>query len=430
MASLEVRGRSFRVVFRLQGIKYSRTLKARSLRSAQMSLLRLEESLDRIEGGTLVPPPGTDLLKFLLEDSPTKSSARTPNGRDPSPIASDGLTLAALFDKYFSMLPAGSLEPCTIQTMKIHQRQLERFFGKAFLINGLNAGNLQAYVESRSHHAGTNGRKLSPVTIKKAVVTLRTVWNWGRQHELITKQYPSRGIKYPKGTEKPPFKTFTEVSRRAPTLTPADANDLWECAFLSLPEIEELLATVKDRGRHPFIYPMFVFAAHTGARRSEIVRSTLSDLDFDANLITIHERKKSHDNRTSRQVPMSPLLRDTLISWLTDHPGGTCTFCHRLEIRRSRKSRENYSPITRDESHDHFRRTLRGTKWEKLRGWHVFRHSFCSNCAAARLDQRIIDAWVGHLSEEMVRRYRHLLPDQEQSAIATVFGVQRTCPTP
>ena len=47
---------------------------------------------------------------------------------------------------------------------------------------------------------------------------------------------------------------------------------------------------------------------------------------------------------------------------------------------------------------------------------------FVSNCAAKGIDQRIIDDWVGHLSLEMVRRYRHLLPDQRQAAINSVFG--------
>jgi integrase len=57
-----------------------------------------------------------------------------------------------------------------------------------------------------------------------------------------------------------------------------------------------------------------------------------------------------------------------------------------------------------------------------LRGWHVLRHSFISNCAAKGVDQRLIDAWVGHTTEEMRKRYRHLIPDVEQQAIQTVFG--------
>jgi integrase len=108
--------------------------------------------------------------------------------------------------------------------------------------------------------------------------------------------------------------------------------------------------------------------------------------------------------------------------WLGDHPGGQYLFCLPAVVGRSKTRRSAPSPVTRDEAHDHFGRTLAGSKWEVLRGWHVFRHSFCSNCAAAGVDQRLIDAWVGHQTDEMRRRYRHLIPNQERQAIQTVFS--------
>jgi integrase len=167
---------------------------------------------------------------------------------------------------------------------------------------------------------------------------------------------------------------------------------------------------------------MFAFAAHTGARRSEMVRSRLNDIDLAAGVITIHERKRNQSMRTTRRVPISPVLATVLRDWLAQHPGGVSTFVLAGEISRSRKERTGIIPLTRDEAHDHFKRTLAGSKWERLRGWHVFRHSFCSNCAAAGIDQRIINAWVGHQTEDMVRRYRHLIPNQQQEAIQRVFG--------
>src|SRR5205823_14724428 len=78
--------------------------------------------------------------------------------------------------------------------------------------------------------------------------------------------------------------------------------------------------------------------------------------------------------------------------------------------------------LSRTEASDHFNRTLAGTRWENLAGWHCLRHSFVSNCAAAGVDQRLIDAWVGHTTEEMRRRYRHLIPSVEHAAINRVFG--------
>jgi hypothetical protein len=34
----------------------------------------------------------------------------------------------------------------------------------------------------------------------------------------------------------------------------------------------------------------------------------------------------------------------------------------------------------------------------------------------------MINAWVGHQTEEMVRRYGHLIPNQERDAIQSVFA--------
>ena len=67
-------------------------------------------------------------------------------------------------------------------------------------------------------------------------------------------------------------------------------------------------------------------------------------------------------------------------------------------------------------------RTLAGRKWQVLKGYHVLRHSFISCLAAEGVDQRIIDEFVGHSTEEQRRRYRHLVPDVKQQAIAGVFG--------
>jgi len=62
------------------------------------------------------------------------------------------------------------------------------------------------------------------------------------------------------------------------------------------------------------------------------------------------------------------------------------------------------------------------SKWCVIKGWHVLRHSFISACAAKAIDQRFIDEWVGHCSEAMRRRYRHLYPSVQAAAINRVFG--------
>ena len=65
---------------------------------------------------------------------------------------------------------------------------------------------------------------------------------------------------------------------------------------------------------------------------------------------------------------------------------------------------------------------LKDSRWSVLKGWHVLRHSFISSLASRGIDQRLIDEWVGHQTEAMRRRYRHLTPDVQQQAIRSVFG--------
>jgi len=180
---------------------------------------------------------------------------------------------------------------------------------------------------------------------------------------------------------------------------------------LTLPEIEEVLAFVHDRTAHAFVYPMLVFAAHTGARRSEMLRSQNDDFDFAAGVVTIREKKKdSLKEMTFPTVPMSPKLRQTMSEWFAEHPGGQLTICQRADIA-----------LTVQRAGQNFRRVLKGSKWVKLYGWHVFRYSFASYSAAKGIDRRLVDAWMRHQTEEMRRRYRHLFPDHQQMAIHEVF---------
>ena len=170
----------------------------------------------------------------------------------------------------------------------------------------------------------------------------------------------------------------------------------------------------------PFLYPMICLAAHTGARRSELLRLRIDDVDFASGTLVVHEKKRARGRRTSRRVPLSAFALGMLKEWLAIHPGGQHLFCR--VIPRGKPRREEPMPVTCNEAHDQFKAVLADSKWAVMRGWHVLRHSFASNCAAAGLDQRIIDEWMGHQTEDMVRRYRHLFPDQQRKAINLVFG--------
>ena len=63
--------------------------------------------------------------------------------------------------------------------MRIHEGQLYRVLGKTFAVQKLTPSDLQRYVDRRLKDKGLRGRKVTPTTIRKAVITLRTLWNWG-----------------------------------------------------------------------------------------------------------------------------------------------------------------------------------------------------------------------------------------------------------
>ncbi len=414
MASLEKRSDCYRIIFRFGGQKFSRSLRTKDDREATASLARLEDNLRRVQLGTLTIPEGVDVPTYLLSDGNLSSK----------PKVQARLTLESLFAEFFDTLPDGSLEDSTVAGMKTHRDHLLRILGSRFPVRKLSPRDVQGYVQRRSTEDGLRGNRVAGETIKKALVTLQTVWNWGVTMDLLDGPFPKNGVKYPKTTELPPFQTCGEIRRQIEYrgLDAMEQKELWGCVFLSVSEIAELLTHVKQVARQPFIYPMFSLAAHTGARRAEMLRSKRDDIDFRSNTVTIHERKKSRQKRTTRRVPMSSFLRSVLSEWLDHHPGGEYTFCHTQRVPRSKSVRNGYGPLTPHEAHDHFKRTVAGSNWSMLRGWHVFRHSFCSNCAADGIDQRIINGWVGHQSEQMVRRYRHLFPDQQQRAMELVFG--------
>ena len=197
----------------------------------------------------------------------------------------------------------------------------------------------------------------------------------------------------------------------------SEQEALWDCLYLTPADLGKVLTIVKDRADQPMVYPMVLMAAHTGARRSEILRSQVQDFDLESNLVVIREKKRAKGRRTTRIVPLSPILAKTIADWLKTHTGCKYTFCRRVNPSDEAAKQGEYAPISVDQATDFLRRCLAGTGWAKIRGWHVFRHSFISNCASKGIDQRMIDAWSGHQTEEMRRRYTHLFPDSQQDAM-------------
>jgi integrase len=409
MAHLQQDSRSgkYLIRFRYEGVEYKRSLKTSSRREALAVLGQVDEMLRLLERGRLELPDDADPASFIIS-----------NGKRATPrTASIVRTVADLFRAYHDSLPPQAKEPTTLEGEARHVRHLLRHLGASRPIRSLSAADLELYAERRSQDRW-RGKKIKPDTIKKELTTFRLVWNWAAHCGHVSGPSPVHGVRLPKIGEKPPFMTWAEIEMTISRggLTLEQEQELWGSLFLTAEQVDAVLDYVKEVARHEFIYPMFVFAAHTGARRSEILRSRLDDLNFEARIVRIREKKRARTKSvTFRNVDMSRRFFDVMQDWLQGHPGGQFTICSH--------SRSDTEPrrLSCCRGTDHFKTTLRGSKWEKIRGFHVFRHSFASNAAAAGVDQRIIDEWMGHQTEEMRRRYRHLYPEQRRAAMNRVF---------
>jgi integrase len=439
MAGLQRKGESWYCTFRYLGKRYTFTIGPVPDRIAEAAGRKVDLLLYRLKQRLVEIPSGVSVVDFVQFD-----------GKPASAAPPDSHSLGEFRDKYLATHRA-SLEKTTIDGIELHFGYYVEAWGEKCPINELSLLKLQEYVDARTKDAGMNGRKVSAGTIKKEIVTLRTAWNWAKRAKIVKEAFPYVGLRYPRTTEKPPFMTRAEVERKIKTggLTKGEEADLWDAMYPTTEETKSILKLIKDKEAQPFLYPMVGFAAYTGARRSEIIRVKLVDLELSNKVVTVHEKKRVKGKTTTRRVPITPVLEKILREWLKRHPGGPHLFCQTAVVRRSKKrspttGHQNgddrastlagrqatvvaratmpIEPLTPSEAHIHLKRALSDTDWSEVRGWHFFRHGFISACASNGIDQRFIEEFAGHMSEEISRRYRHLYPSTKYEAIKKVFG--------
>ena len=445
MAAIQERKGSFRVQFNYQGRQLGFTIGRVSESEAKAKAAQVDYLLMRLKQGLIAIPHGADPIDFFRYDGAapvTETPSPDSNPAEPAP------TLGDLRDRYLETHGNGSLEVHTLKGLRRHFGHLARLFGDDFPIRGLTLADLQGYVDRRAKARGRRGTLL-PTTIRKEIVTLRTAWKWGVRMGIVEGPCPVDGLRYAKGDEKPPFQSRAEIERQLPGLSKEKAGDLWEVLYLTFDEVGRLLDHVKVTAGHPWIYPLVATAAHTGARRDELLRMRVADLDLAAGVVSIRERKRVHVSRTTRRVPLSTTLSTILTDWLTIHPGGSFLFTQAATVAGSKtrsgrtgylsgkdrpttetarraivrmRERPGLVSLTEDEARHHLKHTLAGSEWEVVRGFHVLRHFFVSACASKGVDLRMLQEWCGHMSPEMQRRYMHLYPSVQAAALKSVFG--------
>ena len=430
MAGLQNRNGSWRVIFRYQGKQHSFWVGQVKEKEAEAVSDRVDYWLMRFKQNLVELSPGCDIVTFLAHDGKPPQYVTTGN---------KDLTLIRLRETYLASQQR-KLEQTTLDGISLHFNHLVRIIGPGKLVPTITRADLQAYADKRSDEwidpnvyrrkrreklaakPPRRNRKPAPpesgdkprrhpssATIKKEIISLRTAWNWARRQLNLAEAFPGVALDFAKIEEALPFMSWEEAETRI--AAGDDEERVWDCVYLKHNEVAQLLDWVKTRPVSPWVYPMLVFAAHTGARRSEIVRTLPSDVDLKGVVVTIREKKRDKNKYTTRRVPMTPLLKDVLAKWMLRREKGKKLFC-----------KDDGREITPREAFNYLRRALRTSQWNVLKGLHVFRHSFISALASRGIDQRIIDDLVGHCTEQQRRRYRHLYPDVKQEAVLAVFG--------
>ena len=406
MASIEQRGKRFRLIFRFNQKKHFVNLKSVNRRDAEICQGRLEENLLLVERGRLAVPTGADLGLFLLTDGRLEKKVEVT--RVP--------TLASMFERYQTTFTAGAKEEKTRQMEDVHMKHLCRLIGGSALVSDITSGTIQQFIDGRSRES-YKGNPIKARSVKKAVATLRFVWNWSFRQGGVPVKYPGGEFVYAKEKQAEPFRTHAQITSiigRGGSMSSRRLRELWDGLFLDTTEVAEVLEIVrrKSLSHATWLYPFIVVAAYSGARRGELFRAKIEDFDFEAGLILLREKKRSKDKETHRTVDMTSFVATVLKDYFaSNHPGGEFAFC----------SQEG-TAITDGQAWRAFRTAVRGTKWEVLRGYHALRHSFASNLAAAGVDGRVICELMGHQTAEMEARYRHLFPARRRAAVMAVFG--------
>jgi len=402
----------------LQGRKLFRSLKTTDETTANAVLWRANETMRQLEQGDIAIPEGfsfNQAFEFII------SGGKHGGKRDLVP----DVTLDRLTTDYFAELPPGAKEDSSVATEKTHASHFIRILGGRVPIRSLGVSQLQRSVSDRRKDKGLRGNKIQPPTIKKELQTFKQLWDFARVRKYVETDCPTLHVRLPKPDQKPPFHTWAQIEAaiKQGGLTDMQVEELWDSLFLGEKEVQELLAWVKKNAEHPFVYAMLAFTAFTGARRSEIIRSQVRDFQLDNGLVLIREKKRRHDvNISFRRVQLHARLKEIMTDWFEVHPGGAYTICTPPNFERSRNKSDSPQPLTESQARDHFERALAGSRWKVVRGFHVLRHSFASICAQKGIHQSIIDAWLGHQTEEMRDRYRHLFPEETRKAMDSVLA--------
>ncbi len=166
MASLQERKGSYRVLFCHHGKLHTFTIGKVEKTEAENKSRQVDYLLMRLKQGLVVLPDGIDIVTFIQHDGQPPDTGPT-LAAAPRQV----ITVGLLRDRYLATHGNGTIEANSLDTCKLHFGHFCRVLGDTSPLGELSLSRLQEYVNKRAE------AKLSPVTIRKEVATLRAAWN-------------------------------------------------------------------------------------------------------------------------------------------------------------------------------------------------------------------------------------------------------------
>ena len=403
MASIHQKGEAWHCQFVYHGKRHTFSLGKVVQDEAETKANQVDYLLMRLKQNLLQLPPGMDIVTFIS----VRWQATPGNCR-----SRDVLTLGHCETGTWKPIGTGAWNNppwtgsnCTSGTSSARS-------GRSFPIPDLSLADLQQHVDRRGKKKGLQGEALpghDPQGNRHAPDGMEL----GRPHGASSREdFRTRGLRYPRFTEKPPFMVWEEIERRIKGL---DGGRGAGMVGLPVPPGRMKSPTswthVKEKAVQPWVYPLVLRRGlHGGqaggnaadARHGRGLRRTTRS--------SFARRSASKGKTTTRRVPLTPVPGRRSQGMA----GGSSRWPRSSSARPpSCGARRNGRPPSRSPT---MRPTtisggsVKDSKWKVLRGYHVFRHSFISACASKGIDQRLIDEWTGHATDEQRKRYRHLYP--------------------
>jgi integrase len=159
---------------------------------------------------------------------------------------------------------------------------------------------------------------------------------------------------------------------------------------------------------------LFTLAAETGMRAGELYGLQVEDIEFSRNVI--HVRRSAWNGKlqspktqnSRRAIDVQPYVTELLRQHLAGRTSGL------VFLSRIRTALRNTTVL-----HKHLHPLLKKLNLE-IGGMHAFRHFRVSFLVQNDTPVEIIKRWIGHGSEQMIRRYTHLHPTYFKGVMARI----------